>query len=78
MANWCYKCMWGNFEDIDRACEINLRAMTHQLNDPEYPAEWNFTNGGVPQCSAFTADGEAEFRCDQTADLFGNEGQSDG
>lgn len=71
MAEWCARCAHANFDDEDRACMINLRAIAHQIDDPHYPAEWQFSNGGVPQCTAFAYDMPDEERCDATPDMFG-------
>ena len=70
MSEYCAKCALANFDDEDRACTINLRALAHGINEPEYPAEWNYSNGGVPQCTAFATQVEAEGRCDRTIDMF--------
>lgn len=34
-------------------CEIPLLAMTHDLQDPEYPPQWRFDAGGFPTCTDF-------------------------
>jgi hypothetical protein len=70
MAEWCAKCSLAHFDDEDRACMINLRALAHDIDEPEYPAEWNYSNGGVPQCTAFTTGDPKEPRCDCTLDMF--------
>ncbi|MDX8354341.1 hypothetical protein [Cognatiyoonia sp. IB215182] len=44
--------------------------MAHRIDDPEYPGEWQFSNGGVPICSAFTETLPVEPRCDLTIDMF--------
>lgn len=70
MAEWCERCALGCFDDPDRSCMINLRALAHGIDEPEYPAEWNYTNGGVPQCTAFTREPDVEPRCALTPDMF--------
>lgn len=69
-AAWCAKCARANYDDPDNACMIELRAMAHRIGDPEYPTEWQYSNGGVPQCIAFTAEDPPEPRCDKTLDMF--------
>lgn len=69
MAEWCERCARNEGD----GCMIQLRALAHSIGDPEYPCEWNFTNGGVPQCSAFSVDQTAEARCDRTPDMFETE-----
>ena len=73
MAEWCGNCKRANFDDPDQACMIQLLALAHKIDDPNYPAEWNYTNGGIPQCTAFTTEAPAEPRCDQTLDMFDQE-----
>lgn len=68
MAAWCEHCALADHED--GGCMIQLRALAHKIDEPEYPAEWNFTNGGAPQCTAFTTDPENEPRCPETIDMF--------
>ncbi|MGC1494191.1 MAG: hypothetical protein WA790_00170 [Sulfitobacter sp.] len=75
MAEWCERCALSNFDDPDTSCMINLRALAHSIGDPEYPAEWNYTNGGIPQCTAFTSETPCEPRCDKTLDMFAQEEQ---
>lgn len=70
VAEWCANCELANFDDPENCCTINLRAMMHRITDPEYPAEWQYSNGGVPQCTAFVCDGAPEPRCDRTLDMF--------
>lgn len=70
MAEWCANCVKANLDDVDRACIINLRAIAHQIDDPEYPEEWQFSNGGVPFCSAFSEGPVVKPQCDQTPDMF--------
>lgn len=38
-------------------CEIMQYAWLHDIGDPEYPAEWIYGPGGVPQCTAFEKGG---------------------
>lgn len=73
MAAWCERCAMMDHDDPEETCMIQLRALAHSIDDPEYPAEWQYTDGGVPQCTAFTAEAPAEPRCDKTIDMFGDE-----
>lgn len=71
MADWCEKCALFNPDDEDKACMINLRSLAHSIDDPEYPAEWQYSDGGVPMCTAFTTEtDDAIPRCPDTADMF--------
>mgnify|MGYP004224667425 CR=1 FL=1 len=68
MAQWCDKCALSDYEGD--GCMIQLRALAHRVDEPEYPAEWSFTNGGAPQCTAFTTEPQTEPRCRDTIDVF--------
>jgi hypothetical protein len=70
MAEWCEKCELHNHSDFDAPCMIQLRALAHSISEPEYPAEWNYTNGGAPQCTAFTTGEPEDPRCERTIDMF--------
>jgi hypothetical protein len=72
MAEWCGNCASADYEGD--GCVIQLRALMHKIDDPDYPAEWSLTDGGCPQCTAFCKDQPAEPRCDKTPDMFGSEG----
>ena len=52
-AAWCANCARSNYDNPDLACVIELQAMAHRISDPEYPREWQYSNAGVPQCTAF-------------------------
>ncbi|MEL6921116.1 MAG: hypothetical protein AAFO77_08825 [Pseudomonadota bacterium] len=71
MAAWCERCARWNYDDPDAVCMIQLRALAHSIDDPDYPEEWQYSDGGVPICSAFTQT-EPTFlpRCTETLDLF--------
>jgi hypothetical protein len=68
MAEWCEKCAWADYEGD--GCMIQLRALAYRIDEPEYPAEWNYTNGGIPQCAAFTTEVKPDTRCSETPDMF--------
>ncbi|MEW7009514.1 hypothetical protein [Lentilitoribacter sp. EG35] len=70
MSYWCENCLLFNFEEPDKACDINLRAMAHSIGENAYPAEWQYNNGGEPVCTAFAEDEPHELRCPNTSDMF--------
>lgn len=70
MSEWCENCALGNFDDPEKSCDINLRAMAHDIDEKGYPAEWQYSNGGVPICTAHTTKQPEEPRCAQTIDMF--------
>ena len=78
MAEWCERCSRANFSDPDQACHINLRAMAFGIDAPEYPAEWQLSNGGAPLCTAFIENGEPPYRCELTLDMFNAEEPQNG
>lgn len=72
MGNWCAGCLFNRMDD--EACDIQLRALAHSADQPEYPAEWKYRQG-FPVCTAFTHkqcdEGGPSPRCDRTIDMFG-------
>ena len=44
--SWCFRCAKGD------DCEIPMRTMIHDTNEPEYPREW-VRDGEKPRCTAF-------------------------
>ena len=48
-SRWCEDCT----KDTDSDCEILLRAMIHDRDEPEYPKEWRIGATGQPECTAF-------------------------
>ncbi len=68
MAAWCERCALADYDGD--GCMIQFRTLMHGIGDPEYPAEWNLTSAGIPQCTAFTADQPADPMCDKTPDMF--------
>ena len=64
----CYHCM----EDGDN-CEILHRTFAHDVEDPEYPSEWQYGTDGQPTCTAFRRLDEEDVtavRCKHTVDMF--------
>lgn len=49
VRDWKYQ-QTGNGDD---GCQILMRTMLHRLADPEYPAEWVYSDEGWPVCTAF-------------------------
>lgn len=72
MSEWCNKCAAMDFNDPDSCCPILGAVMAFSIGDPEYPAEWQYSNGGVPQCTAFTETASDNERCIETPDMFGD------
>lgn len=58
--------------DDDELCEIVAKTMTYDINDKEYPSEWQFGSDGQPRCTAFIEAGQPipEPRCTKTLDMF--------
>lgn len=68
IAAHCMKCM----EDGDN-CEILGLTFAHDVEDAEYPAEWQYGKDGQPTCTAFRLIDEEDItvdRCKHTADMF--------
>ena len=70
MTEWCGKCASMDFDDPDACCPIMGAAMAFSIGDPEYPAEWQYSNAGVPQCAAFKETITTDERCPETPDMF--------
>jgi hypothetical protein len=68
MAEWCEQCALSDYDGY--GCAIQLRSLSLSIDDPEYPVEWCLTNGGAPQCTAFSEELPPEPRCDKTFDMF--------
>ena len=47
MEMFCYRCK--HYDD----CEIIVKTMAFEKDDPEYPKEWKFDAEGCPTCTAF-------------------------
>ena len=75
-GQWCAHCRANAGED---GCDIELRAMANDLDDPDYPAEWvrewqdARNKWGSAICTAYVDVREPERtpRCPSTLDLFG-------
>jgi len=82
---WCCQCQrdksmreGADFDecDDDECCDIIANTMAYDVDDPEYPEEWQFGIDGQPRCTAFVEAGQPipEPRCTKTLDLFDQQG----
>ena len=75
-GQYCTYCRANAGED---GCDIELRAMANDIDDPEYPKEWirewrdALNWWGAPLCTAYVSinDPERTPRCPNTLDMFG-------
>lgn len=78
---WCCKCQRDKSmrEGIDldecddnERCDIIANTFCYDVDEPEYPVEWQYGKDGQPCCTAFVPDGEPipTPRCAHTPDLF--------
>jgi hypothetical protein len=80
ISHWCGNCARDkamseglNFDDCDdeQVCKIIGDTMHYNIDDPEYPREWNYDASGSPQCTAFIEVGKPiPFKDELTMDLF--------
>lgn len=81
MAGWCGKCQRDKSMregcDIDECddnerCDIIANTMAYDIEDAEYPVEWQYGKDGQPCCTAFVEAGNQipTTRCTATQDLF--------
>lgn len=79
-AAWCCQCQrdkamreGADFDECDdEQCNLIARSFAHDVDDAEYPTEWQYGKDGQPCCTAFIPAG-AEIprpRCTQTLELF--------
>jgi hypothetical protein len=80
-ASWCAECerdkVLCNQIDFDDApdgdlCPIIGLSFLHNVEDAEYPQEWQYGKDGQPCCTAFVAKGQPipPERCKHTVDMF--------
>lgn len=78
IENWCGNCARsggpGKPDDTGSelmGCSITGRTMAFDIEEPEYPTEWQRTDDG-PTCTAFVHIGDAvpPPRCPNTLDMF--------
>jgi hypothetical protein len=67
MSAWCEKC---SGDTAGNPCSILTLALALQIGDMDYPGEWQYSNMGTPQCTAFTTEESKQTRCTETPDLF--------
>lgn len=49
IGRWCARCT----KDANQDCEILGATMMFDVDDDEYPAEWQYGRNGHPKCTAF-------------------------
>ena len=80
-AAWCFNCQRDKAMregvDIDECddnerCDIIANIFCYDVEDPEYPVEWQYGKDGQPCCTAFVPAGDPvpAPRCEHTLDLF--------
>lgn len=80
-AAWCCKCQRDKAmregADIDECddnerCDIIADTFAYEVEDPEYPAAWQYGKDGQPCCTQFVPAGDQipEPRCTHTQELF--------
>ena len=67
--SWCFRCAKGD------DCEIPMRTMIHDTNEPEYPREW-VRDGEKPRCTAFSGLACVRWAGQARADGESRQGQS--
>lgn len=53
MERWCYQC---TKDSRDSPCEILGNSFFFNIDDLEYPGEWQYGSDGQPKCTAFERD----------------------
>lgn len=78
IAVFCCRCARSEHLQADATdttpagCPILDLTFRHDVDDPEYPAEWCFDEDGAAQCTAYIPEGEPvpTPRCQLTLDMF--------
>lgn len=73
-AAWCRNCQRD--KAMREGCDIIANTMCHDIEDEQYPQEWQIGADGQPCCTAFVPDGQPLPipRCTMTQDMFGEAG----
>lgn len=51
---WCHDCTKDRSDnDSEKSCEILLKSFCFDIDDPQYPNEWQYGADGQPKCTAF-------------------------
>ena len=80
-AAWCRNCQRDkamregvDIEECDdnERCDIIANTFAYDVEDQEYPVEWQYGKDGQPRCTAFVPAGDPipTPRCAHTQDLF--------
>ena len=48
---FCCEC--ANDEKAGKNCNILMRTLAFEINEPEYPSEWTYDENGEPTCTAY-------------------------
>jgi hypothetical protein len=51
MESWCDRCSKDNYP-YEPICPIIIDTMAYDIDDPNYPKEWQLDKNGVPYCTA--------------------------
>lgn len=80
IESWCGGCArdkamreGADLDDCDdnEVCRIIGLTFAHDVNDPEYPVEWQYGKDGQPCCTAFVPVGQPiPVKDDHTIDMF--------
>jgi hypothetical protein len=53
MRAYCYCCTKGDTPDAPGECDMVERSFWLDIDDPDYPVEWQYGVDGQPKCTAF-------------------------
>ena len=55
MGLFCDRCAHNDYQDdgSGKSCEIFCNTMVYDVEDTEYPEEWQETHGSMPTCTKF-------------------------
>lgn len=66
IEGWCSRCT----RDADQDCRILAATFVYDVEEAEYPSEWQIGADGQPKCTAWTDNGEPHHeRCAYTDEL---------